>query len=94
MQIEGCGPYTVEAVKSWLKLGGRRLDAADSYDTQVQSGGSTSPGSPSITPLPHLRAPSPLPPAQMSVGRAMKESGVARKDIFLLQKIGNTNPMG
>lgn len=64
MEIAGCGPYTQEAVKAWLALGGRRLDSADSYNTQV------------------------------SVGKAMKASGVPRKDIFLLQKVGNTNPMG
>jgi diketogulonate reductase-like aldo/keto reductase len=51
-------------VKSWLAIGGRRLDCANSYDTQ------------------------------MSVAQAMRESGVPRKDIFLLQKIGNTNAMG
>ena len=64
MEVAGCGPYTQEAVKAWLKIGGRRLDSADSYNTQV------------------------------AVGLAMKASGVARKDIFLLQKVGNTNPMG
>ena len=64
MEIVGCGNYTVEAVKTWLALGGRRLDAADSYDTQY------------------------------SVGVAMAQSGVAREDIFLLQKLGNWNPMG
>lgn len=64
MDIAGCGPYTIEAVKSWLSIGGRRLDCADSYDTQL------------------------------SVGTGIRESGVARKDIFILQKIGNTNPMG
>jgi diketogulonate reductase-like aldo/keto reductase len=64
MEIVGCGNHTVEAVKQWLALGGRRLDAADSYDTQY------------------------------SVGVAMAESGVARSDIFLLQKLGNWNPMG
>lgn len=50
-------------MKAWLKIGGRRLDSADSYNTQV------------------------------SVGLAMKASGVPRSDIFLLQKVGNTNPM-
>ena len=30
-----CGQYTQEAVKSWLRIGGRRLDAANSYYTQV-----------------------------------------------------------
>ena len=64
MEIVGCGNYTVEAVKTWLALGGRRLDAADSYDTQY------------------------------SVGVAMAQSGVAREDIFLLQKLGSWNPMG
>ena len=64
MEIVGCGNYTVEAVKAWLALGGRRLDAADSYDTQF------------------------------SVGVAMAESGVAREEIFLLQKTGSWNPMG
>ena len=38
MEIVGCGNYTVEAVKTWLALGGRRLDAADSYDTQFSVG--------------------------------------------------------
>jgi diketogulonate reductase-like aldo/keto reductase len=64
MEIAGCGAYTVEAVSAWLQLGGRRLDAADSYDTQY------------------------------SVGVAMAQSGIPRDDIFLLQKIGNWNPMG
>ena len=38
MEIAGCGSYTIEAVNDWLKLGGRRLDAADSYDTQYSVG--------------------------------------------------------
>jgi hypothetical protein len=64
MEIAGCGSYAIEAVKLWLSVGGRRLDAADSYDTQT------------------------------SVGKAMAQSGVARSDIFVLQKTGNWNPMG
>ncbi len=64
MEIVGCGSYCVDAVKTWLSVGGRRLDAADSYDTQT------------------------------SVGLAMAQSGVARSDIFLLQKTGSWNPMG
>ena len=31
---------------------------------------------------------------QASVGLAMQQSGVAREDVFLLQKTGNWNPMG
>ena len=38
MEIANCGNYTVAAVKQWLALGGRRLDAADSYDTQYSVG--------------------------------------------------------
>jgi len=38
MEIAGCGNYTITAVKTWLNLGGRRLDAADSYDTQFSVG--------------------------------------------------------
>ncbi len=38
MEIAGCGNYTIAAVSSWLQLGGRRLDAADSYDTQFSVG--------------------------------------------------------
>jgi len=38
MEIVGCGPFTVTAVQTWLALGGRRLDAADSYDTQTSVG--------------------------------------------------------
>ncbi len=38
MEIAGCGSYCVEAVKLWLSIGGRRLDAADSYDTQTSVG--------------------------------------------------------
>jgi diketogulonate reductase-like aldo/keto reductase len=38
MEIVGCGNYTVTAVKEWLKVGGRRLDAADSYATQLSVG--------------------------------------------------------
>ena len=38
MEIAGCGNYTIQAVKSWLSIGGRRLDAADSYDTQYSVG--------------------------------------------------------
>jgi len=45
-------------------VGGRRLDAADSYYTQK------------------------------SVGEAMRNSGVNRSDIFVLQKVGPTNPLG
>ncbi len=29
MEIAGCGNYTIEAVKTYLALGGTRLDAAD-----------------------------------------------------------------
>ena len=64
MEIAGCGGYAVEAVRAWLAAGGRRLDAANSYDTQT------------------------------SVGAGMAASGVARGDIFLLQKAGSWNPMG
>jgi len=64
MEVAGCGPYTQQAVSQWLAAGGRRLDTANSYDTQE------------------------------SVGAAMYSSGVPRKDIFLLQKIGNWNAMG
>jgi len=38
MEIAGCSNYTIEATKTWLQLGGRRLDAADSYDTQTSVG--------------------------------------------------------
>ena len=38
MEIAGCGNYTIKAVDMWLKIGGLRLDAADSYDTQVSVG--------------------------------------------------------
>lgn len=31
---------------------------------------------------------------QASVGQAMRESGVARSDIFLTTKVGPTNPLG
>ena len=64
MEIAGCGNFTVKSVTSWLNVGGRRLDCADSYDTQT------------------------------SVGIAMGMSPVPRKDIFVLQKTGNWNPMG
>jgi hypothetical protein len=32
------GNYTIAAVDAWLNAGGRRLDAADSYDTQYSVG--------------------------------------------------------
>jgi hypothetical protein len=38
MEIAGCGNYTIEAVTSWLNVGGRRLDAADSYASFDASG--------------------------------------------------------
>lgn len=38
MEIANCGNYTIEAVTAWLNAGGRRLDAADSYDTQTSVG--------------------------------------------------------
>lgn len=38
MEIAGCSNYTIEATKTWIQLGGRRLDAADSYDTQTSVG--------------------------------------------------------
>ena len=38
MEISSCGPYTIEAVGLWLAAGGRRLDAANSYDTQTSVG--------------------------------------------------------
>ena len=38
MEIVGCGNYTIRAVTEWFSAGGRRLDAADSYDTQYSVG--------------------------------------------------------
>ncbi len=38
MELVGCGPHTITAVKDWLSAGGLRLDAADSYDTQFSVG--------------------------------------------------------
>lgn len=38
MEIAGCGNYTIQAVQTWLSVGGRRIDAADSYDTQTSVG--------------------------------------------------------
>lgn len=64
MEAVGCGPNTVKAVTTWLSVGGRRIDSADSYFNEK------------------------------SVGIAMKQSGVAREDLFVLSKIGSTDPMG
>ncbi len=38
LELIGCGNHTIEAVTKWLNVGGRRLDAADSYDTQTSVG--------------------------------------------------------
>ena len=38
MELVGCGNHTITAVVDWLVAGGRRLDAADSYDTQTSVG--------------------------------------------------------
>lgn len=38
LELIGCGNYTVRATTEWLEAGGRRLDAADSYDTQTSVG--------------------------------------------------------
>ena len=57
-ESNGCGMYTERTVLTWLKLGGRRLDCANSYGSQK------------------------------AVGRAMKASGIDRKDIFITQKVG------
>ncbi len=60
----GCGAWAALATTTWLSVGGRRLDAANSYDSQID------------------------------VGRGMAASGVPREDIFLLSKVGPSQPLG
>ena len=36
--LAGCGAYTEKAVGAWLAAGGRRLDAANSYGSQISVG--------------------------------------------------------
>ena len=54
----GCDIYSARTLLSWLELGGRRLDTANTYGSD------------------------------RSIGRAMAQSGVPRKEIFILSKIG------
>jgi len=54
----GCSDYSMRTILSWLQLGGRRLDCANSY-------GNT-----------------------RTVGRAWRQSGVPRKEIFITEKVG------
>jgi diketogulonate reductase-like aldo/keto reductase len=60
----GCGAWAQQAVKTWLAAGGRRIDAANSYQDDAD------------------------------VGAAMGASGVPRQDIFLLSKVGPSQPLG
>lgn len=60
----GCGAFARQAVGLWLAAGGRRIDAADSYQNQGD------------------------------VGAALAASGVPRGDIFLLSKVGPSQPLG
>ena len=60
----GCGAWTQQAVSTWLSRGGRRIDAANSYQDQKD------------------------------VGIGMAASGVPRSEIFLLSKVGPSNPLG
>ena len=36
--IGGCGQYVQKAVTTWLQVGGKRIDAADSYQNQADVG--------------------------------------------------------
>eukprot|EP00056_Hartaetosiga_gracilis_P015812 m.242372 g.242372 ORF g.242372 m.242372 type:complete len:354 (+) comp32836_c0_seq1:19-1080(+) len=38
VEIAGCGNNTVRAVKEWLRVGGRRIDSADSYYNEKSVG--------------------------------------------------------
>jgi len=60
----GCGEWAAQATNSWLSVGGRRIDAANSYDSQID------------------------------VARGMAASGVPREEIFLLSKVGPSQPLG
>lgn len=60
----GCGSSATIMVETWLQLGGRRLDHANSYYNTK------------------------------SVGEGIKRSGVPRKEVFLLTKVGPTFPLG
>ena len=62
--LAGCGQFTQEAVNIWLSIGGKRIDAANSYQNQKD------------------------------VGIAMTGSGINRTSIFLLSKVGPSNPLG
>lgn len=62
--LAGCGPYAQRAVETWIKAGGRRIDAANSYQNQKD------------------------------VGIGMASSGVPREELFLLSKVGPSNPLG
>lgn len=63
-QSQPCYNFTYEATKAWLSVGGRRIDAANSYHDQD------------------------------AVGQAIKDSGIKREDLFILQKIGPSYPLG
>lgn len=60
----GCGGFARRAVGLWFDAGGRRIDAADSYQNQAD------------------------------VGAAIGSSGVPRGDVFLLSKVGPSQPLG
>ena len=60
----GCGGFARQAVGAWLSAGGRRIDAANSYQDMAD------------------------------VGAALAASGVPRSELFILQKVGPSFPLG
>lgn len=100
-----CGAFTERAVGDWLKAGGRRIDAGSFPLAARARASSRSAATARNAPrafLRHLAASFPLAPSaaansygsQISVGKAMAASGVPRSDIFLLSKVGPSQPLG
>jgi alcohol dehydrogenase (NADP+) len=64
----GCGGFAQTAVSTWLSVGGRRIDSANSYQNQDDVG--------------------------TALATAITNGVVARDELFILSKVGPSNPLG
>lgn len=64
----GCGQFAQTAVSTWLSVGGRRIDSANSYQNQADVGA--------------------------ALAAAISNGVVAREELFILSKVGPSNPLG
>jgi diketogulonate reductase-like aldo/keto reductase len=66
--LPGCGAWAQQAIGAWIAAGGRRLDLANSYQNQADTG--------------------------VAITAAIASGAVAREELFILSKVGPSQPLG